>query len=351
MLYLCVTFLVWFLLLSAFTLTLSLYHANNSGESSNEKEAIENAERVVSDFLLYPKKRNSFLISTFINASRTNSFRIWSINLAIARTADVDVAVVFYDGDFNETSRFCNISGYKDRIKHCERALISYDERLITVPKPLLYPDLLPYLKMYERVMLIDEDISLSEWNMTHFVKVWTCAFSPPPIIVQGLIFEGTQAFGFLNAKTWRRKDLNSVLASATAFVEQQIPAFNSAFFYWFVKFVLPAIFPSMIERQSGWGIDFTWCGAASAFARSIYQITERDYVSCALITSGGFFHHMNGKSIRSKYESQEVLRKFRIDSAEQMLLWKRSYPSWFRHFADATLPSFRKALSLNESC
>lgn len=73
---------------------------------------------------------------------------------------------------------------------------------------------------------------------MSRFESKWNCAFhpNPPPLIVQALVAENTQYFPFVTVKGWGNKPLTAV---ATGLVEQQIPAFDSVFFEWFLKRVI----------------------------------------------------------------------------------------------------------------
>lgn len=91
--------------------------------------------------------------------------------------------------------------------------------------KPLLFDELLPFLRFYSKVWLMDEDISLVGFNFrTYFWQyTWDCAFdppSPPSVISQPLI----------NGKGWSMCN-NSVIASRSAWIGQQSPILDAKLF------------------------------------------------------------------------------------------------------------------------
>ena len=137
------------------------------------------------------RRLKPLLIATFINASRASSREIFYDNLERLENI-ADFAAVLYDGSPRAIRNFCGIREQSptNPITYCRRAAISYSPDVKFIPKPLLYQDLLPYLPRYRKVLLIDEDISLSEFNATQFLHIWDCAFFPnhnPKLRLQGL--------------------------------------------------------------------------------------------------------------------------------------------------------------------
>ena len=152
-------------------------------------------------------------------------------------------AVVFYDGKDKDIETFCgDITA--GNIIHCKLAAQAFTNKNASdisrrgIPKSVLYADLVPYLSGYQRIFLMDEDISLLDFNLNKFLKIWDCALrnQPPPLIVQPVIAEPTQYFNFVLQQTW--KD-TGVVATASGLVEQQVPFFDAIFFEWFVRRVL----------------------------------------------------------------------------------------------------------------
>ncbi len=109
-----------------------------------------------------------------------------------------------------------------------------------TIPKTVLYRELLPFVANYKRLFLLDEDVSLMGWNSTKLFMIWDCAFQQKPLIVQPLVAEDTQYFDFVSHRVWRnRPEGENVIASASGLIEQQVPMFDAVFFEWFLRRVL----------------------------------------------------------------------------------------------------------------
>lgn len=155
-----------------------------------------------------------------------------------------DWAIVFYDGDRDNIVKFCTTDAIVEKVIHCQRARESFKNKNSTdisrrgIPKSVLYVELLPYLRNYQRIFLMDEDISLLDFETESFLKIWDCAFrnQPPPLVVQPVIAESTQYFNFVAQSTWKE---TGIVATASGLVEQQVPFFDSIYFEWFVRRVL----------------------------------------------------------------------------------------------------------------
>jgi hypothetical protein len=147
---------------------------------------------------------------------------------------------------------------------------------IVSIPKTVLYADLLPILSRYKRVFLMDEDISLLDFDMNKLLLAWDCSFpnQPPPLVVQPLVRESTQVFNFVGVKAWR--NISSVKSSATGYVEQQVPLFDALFFEWYVRRVLSLTRSYSLERGVDWGGDRSWCGAAASYAAEVLRWPER---------------------------------------------------------------------------
>lgn len=146
-----------------------------------------------------------------------------------------DWALVFYSGTVHEIENSCyeankyfyasnkNLS----QIIHCARNLESmqthtiYDEYVgihvnLSVPKTVMYHDVIPYLNNYKRIFLMDEDISLKGFQIDKLLKTWRCGFQPNPLIVQPLIEESNQYLVYVNKNSWAKYPRNKVIASST---------------------------------------------------------------------------------------------------------------------------------------
>jgi hypothetical protein len=310
-------------------------------KTNKEAVAIEQAKLLklrLRDF--HGKQRKPLLIATFVNASkpltRTN---LWSNIEKMGEIADF--AIVIYDGDSPSITKLCyplEFYNNSEAIVHCKRAVISYIPEHKIIPKPLLYPDLLHYLPDYNRTMLIDEDISLVNFNYTEFMTLWDCAFYPlqPPVIVQGLVTPRTQAWNFVHWSTWKRGNRSHVMASATDFIEQQIPAFDSLFLMWFIEHVMSYTYPNAVKHETDWGSDGFWCAAARPFANHIYRVKHPSkYIPCALIAGTSPFQHLNTKALpksKTKY-----LKSGKLVTS----VWRRLFPSWDADWEDPAFEQF----------
>jgi hypothetical protein len=210
---------------------------------NKELEVIELAK---ADYLIASQaesyfKRKLLLCVVFMRPSATT---LVTRNLARLGKS-CEWAFVFYDGTDQEINKFCNDSSVQTVVycKLASQALANKKSLEISrraIPKSVLYRELLPYTSAYQRIFLMDEDISLLDFNSDKFLQIWDCSLphQPPPLIVQPVIAEPTQYFNFVWQKTWQH---TGYVAIASGLVEQQVPFFDAIFFEWFVKRVLVA--------------------------------------------------------------------------------------------------------------
>lgn len=326
----------------------SMHRKRNSKESMAIEGIKEMRER------LHPKlpflSSKPLLIGIFMNATKVTSRDIFVENLHLTYER-ADFVVIIYDGDVRSINRVCNpkntLSDALASIIHCHRAPISFSTKHRFIPKPLLYPELLPFLPHYQKTMLLDEDMSLSEFNITKFLKIWDCAFYPsqPPLIAQALLAESTQYFHFLHYSEWQKySNLTKIIASETDFIEQQIPTFDSLFLYWFIEYVMVHVFQYALHYETDWGADGHWCNAAKVFAHHFYGVKttlpspyhhknnnhkvhhSNEYVACALITGSKPIHHKDTRSLKwlkANYDTYHAAGTSVVD------IWKSYFPSW----------------------
>jgi len=183
-------------------------------------------------------------------------------------------------------------------------------------PKALQFLGLLDLLPNYERVWLLDADISLRGFRPDRFLLVVDCAFEEPPLVTQPLIAERTQSYKFLNADSWKQQleqDAGTtsaataseprVLATASAFVEIQAPLLDAAFFEWFLRFlVVPMAVPSHI-LGADWGFDALFCRAAQVFStHSTFPTSlvgpQASGEPCMVVVAGTPVHHIDRRDL-----------------------------------------------------
>jgi hypothetical protein len=222
----------------------------------------------------------------------------------------------------------------------------------------VLYTDLLPYLTHYERVFLMDEDISLAGFDIRHFMSTWDCAFypQPAPLIVQPLIAESNQYIPFVNANQWSRKEFENVTASASGMVEQQVPLFDAQFFEWFVRHVLSLTYDLALYYGVDWGHDRSWCNAARLYATELLGYSTTEYSPCALLVKTSPVHHLNGHTMKGKKENRELFHRNAVIVVQRYI---DLYPTWVVTDLLSTNPldernqaKYRRAVGpLNEEC
>lgn len=159
----------------------------------------------------------------------------------------------------------------------------------LAYPKSLQYIYILDLLPAYERVWLLDSDISIVGFNVGDFLKAVDCAFPEQPLVAQPLIAESTQSYKYLNANAWIG---TAIIATSTDFVEIQAPLLDALFFDWFLRFfVVPLLAPSHI-LGADWGFDALFCNAARIFAQQNGR-SESEHV-CMIVTAGTPLRHLN---------------------------------------------------------
>ena len=173
--------------------------------------------------------------------------------------------------------------------------------------KPLLFDVLLPRLRWYSRVWLMDEDISIVGFKFLSYFGIWNCAFdkaSPPPVISQPLI-NGNKYSPPFDKDGWAMYK-NAVVAIQSAWIEQQSPILEARFFAWFIENFIFPMKSDFIKSRSDFGYDQTWCGAAEMWNHMIREAAPRggnstDHVHnppCVVIMADNHVNHHDFKTI-----------------------------------------------------
>eukprot|EP01038_Epipyxis_sp_PR26KG_P011628 gene11628-15575_t len=311
------------------------------------------------------KYRKPLLCVTFLRASMNPILTLHS-NMMIMENL-CDWAIIIYDGTKASIESVCNNSQsfiYCRKIPLATIKVYSNSSSNVTIstiprtiPKTVMYRELLPFLSNYQRVFLLDEDISLLGFDINKFTKVWNCAFypHPPPLIVQPLIAESNQYFGFVNLNTWVVKKRKHIIATASGLVEQQTPLFDSIFLQWYISRVLIHTKDFVLKNGVDWGHDRSWCGAAKMYSKLVLNRSS-SAIFCAIITGGTPVHHLNTRSMIDKRKNRTV---FRLHGRAVVAKYMELFPTW-------TLPEilnrpnplsrqygkgFKKSAHLNHTC
>ena len=142
------------------------------------------------------------------------------------------------------------------------------------VPKPLLYPLLSPLLPRYERVWLLDADVSLRGFRFAEHLALVRCLGA---LVSQPIIAGHDQSISVLNEDFWTDEipgewpdgflfelKRGRPVAARYRFVEQQAPMFDSAFLAAFLARVVVPLGPAYEAlAETDWGLDDLWCKAA----------------------------------------------------------------------------------------
>lgn len=268
--------------------------------------------------------RKELLCVTFLHTNDTVIENFVQNVLAMGSTCDW--AAIFYKGSVSEIRSTCDSVRIAKHMVHCKRSEETLHSRYVTsgldtdgisnqsmvklsVPKTVMYRDLLPLLPNYKKVFLMDEDISLQDFNVSTLLLHWECALSPPPLIVQPLVFESNQYINYLNENSWRRKDRSRIVASGVGLVEQQVPMFESVFFEWFVRRVLALTRDTALVNGVDWGHDRSWCHAARMYGRYVLNYPE-DSTPCAVLPRATSIHHLNYRSMGNKRENRTAFEQ-----------------------------------------
>lgn len=309
--------------------------------------------------------RKPLLCVTFLKAT-TRPMKMLESNMAVMGS-NCEWAVIFYDGTYANIEGYCGESSSNKRflspdseftaepidrknitVVHCKRAPETFNrpttqiplsdgtvlEQSISVPKSVLYSELLPILKYYEHVFMLDEDISLVDFNFAHFNNIVNCGFQGDlrPLIVQPVIAERTQYFPFVHAEFWQRLG-RKVYASSSGLVEQQVPYFDALFLDWFVRHVLSQTREVALRQGVDQSHDRTWCRAAAMYSAVIMRAnyTTEGGAPCAVIVGGATetvtaVHHLNTRSLENKKANRAAYRQKAQVVNDR---YRELFPSW----------------------
>jgi hypothetical protein len=283
--------------------------------------------------------RKPLLCGTFTQPSAIEASILIQDNI-MKMSKQCDWIIILYNGTNTEIKNYCtNLNITFGNIIHCQRSPSTIPTRslfdyrtnqnvTLSTPKTVLYHDLLPYLPSYKRVFLMDDDIALTDFNYRSLERLWNCAFSPPPLIVQPLVIGPVAQFlSFVNYHTWQRKDRSHIIASSVGLVEQQVPLFDSIFFQWFIQYVLINTKELALTFGADWGHDRSWCRAAFSFATNVLHYpSDNNLVVCALLTHTPPVYHLNLRTMLNKRSHREF---FRYNAGIVMKKYIDLYPNW----------------------
>jgi hypothetical protein len=177
----------------------------------------------------------------------------------------------------------------------------------VAYPKPLLFLQLLPLLSSYNRVWLLDDDISLEGFELPEFLRIWDCSFAPDPapLITQPLLSPSSKLYPFLGEAGWKEEFKATgtrTLAAGAGFIEMQAPLMDAAFFSWFLRFLVVPMVAPLHVTGADWGFDDLFCAAADNFWRvggvgrggAAAKGTSATSAPCAVLVGGSTMRHLD---------------------------------------------------------
>jgi len=332
------------------------------GLSSSEKHALKEGF-AMSGGISVVRRNHSVLCVTFLSYDH-KPIQLFLSNFKSTAT-HCDWALVFYDGDVAKIDTFCDSIAVQlgvgtrstgayglnatTSIRICQRAPVSMNRREVeitaadgavtkqnlSIPKSVLYQELLPVLHSYNYTFILDEDISLGSFNIVDFIRTRKCAFWPnePPLVVQPLIKQDTQYFPYLHLSAWRRYSKlhkGRPLAATVGLVEQQVPFFHTPFLEWYIRSVMGVVTHIALELGVDQSLDKTWCHAAHMYRKVVLNDSSVQKNSgCAVIIGEDGVHsvsHTNSHSLQNKKVNRKVY-------AEKAAVVNQYYESYFPHW------------------
>ena len=184
----------------------------------------------------------------------------------------------------------------------------------VYVPKPHLYHSLLNVARPYQRLWVLDADLSLRDFSFQSLSSLYECtnwydsndnnnndkklssdfplserrrhpSLPKGPLIAQPLIYGKSSFFKELTSKKWdvlqssykfkasentttiNIDENNNIIGQRVGFIEQMLPIFTVDFYEWYMKYIVEPWLPAFLVFEATWGLDTTWCGAAGDFA------------------------------------------------------------------------------------
>jgi hypothetical protein len=348
--------------------------------SSSEKHALREGSALLD--VVNATRNHSVLCVTFLSYDHKPIQQLLS-NLK-STVNRCDWALVFYDGDVAKIEKFCeslatviaqgrvstgnsssSVLSDVDRstrnanvyalnvttsVRLCHRAPVSMNRRKVeittadgsvtkqnlSIPKSVLYQELLPVLPFYNNTFILDEDISLGSFDIAGFMLTRRCAFWPdePPLVVQPLIKQDTQYFPYVHLSAWMRYSKlhkgQQPLAATVGLVEQQVPFFHTPFLEWYIRSVLGVVTHIALELGVDQSLDKTWCRAAHMYRKVVLNDSSSLKNSgCAVVIGMAGVHsvsHTNSHSLQNKKANRKVY-------AEKAAVVNQYYESYFPHW------------------
>lgn len=280
-----------------------------------EKEAVFNARKIISNRDKVVSSTKPLLCVTFISLENKKSVQNAKENIRYSN-GKCEWLLVSYT-DFNSDTQFDELrenSGIEATapkgstqvriVRPFNGTRGNYYRGVIV--KPVMIVFLLPFIKSYSKVWLLDEDISITGFNFDSYFSAWNCMFDksfPPPAITQPLV-ENSFLPPF-RATCWTMFN-NSIMGFKYSWIEQQSPILDSTFLSWYIESFLSAVLETYVETKSDMGYQMLWCGAAKlwnsvlsdTFHDSLEDLEHPKNPPCAVVVADTRVLHKDYRTI-----------------------------------------------------
>lgn len=334
-----------------------------------EREAIDLGLSMYQKSLKQPSQ-NEWLCATFIKGTETEL----DIILRNAQALPCDWAVIFYSHSPEAQpiqTQICDSLKKISRVRHCEKTpfTVEYYRKLVEeyiseppakylnhsddtnyikkiskfilkdkntyffIPKQIMYPELLPYLKDYKSVLMMDSDILFAnkDFNFSKAQSIWYNGYKNPLLVAQP-VMKGSIEFATFHQDRWSSQPH---IAIGIDFIEQQAHFVNSLVLEWVIRAVILATsIDYHIVYLNDWGYDSILCMAAKAFSSLVLGVpikNRKENPVCAILTRQVVVH-ANTKTIKKSgffHKSGWYVHYF----------YQHTYPHWFFDAAKRLMP------------
>mmetsp|Transcript_26787 Transcript_26787/g.36899 ORF Transcript_26787/g.36899 Transcript_26787/m.36899 type:complete len:310 (+) Transcript_26787:205-1134(+) len=255
-----------------------------------------------------------------------------------------------------------------------------------SLPKAVLYREILALLPFYKQVFFVDEDVSLQDFDITTFLHRVGCSFGAngPPLIAQPLVRESTFSFTFLNYDAWKSDHQNftlrrysvannthrlmmingsmtsvhrgdfynsvndsyllskailtpsTVVASEVLIIESLATLVDSQFLDWLIRRVLSHTYDLSLRLGVDWGLSRLWCTAAQAYQSRVLNTSFYDEPIASLTNVSHsnhnyFFNNHHSSDLSKRAVSCAVItghNTVRHHHKDELML--KLFPNWF---------------------
>lgn len=230
-----------------------------------------------------------------------------------------DYAVVLYEGKVDSwvnTRKMAHDLGVSLFIDNAQLSETTKEGELGKIYRSRLSYQIrvLRYAIHYEQLLMLDEDMSLANFDLNGFLQRYRCAWKTRPLLLQPLIdtvasgVDGVRGaaqlkgLNTLKVKTWTDKSSEAITIGAESSVVLSAAALIDVQFFYWVCGRVGTLLRQQSKFRTDYGLDRIWCGAASLYAEVVLQEPTR--VACGLATLPLKHEHSGGTRVGTTVNS-----------------------------------------------